>query len=164
MAHLRGVEANAKDPCAIRHRVSQGLHRRIRAEVAEKAQDQPAADAKPIASVVERPVDASDHRLERNPAIRMRLGIEEDLGVAHALASGPNQIGPGQVIEVLFLEKYAAARVIDVEEGLQVAENISVAHVLDRGIGQRNSVSACQLEHQLRLECALDVEMELGLW
>ena len=109
-------------------------------------------------------MDAGDHRLERDAAIRVRLGIEEDLGVAHALASGPNQIGPGQVIEVLFLEKYAAARVIDVEEGLQVAENISVAHVLDRGIGQRNSVSACQLEHQLRLECALDVEMELGLW
>ena len=147
MAHLRGVEADAKDPFAVRHRVGEGLHRRIRAEVAEKAQDQPAADAKPIASVVERPVDAGDHRLERNPAIRMRLGIEEDLNVAHTLAGGPGQVGPGQIIEVLFLEKHTAARVVDVEEGLQVAEDVCPADVLDRGIGQGNGVSARQLEH-----------------
>src|SRR2546421_7753071 len=164
MSYLRGVEADAEDPFAVRHRVGQGLHRRIRAEVAKKTQDQPAADVEPITSILERPVDASDHRLERDTAVRVRLGIEEDLGMAHALAGGPGQVGPGEVVEVLLFEQYAAARVIDVEEGLQVAENVGPADVRDRGVRQGNGVSACQLEHQIRLEGALDVEMELGLW
>src|SRR2546427_590418 len=164
MSNFRRVEANAQDPFAVLHGVGQGLHRGIGAEVAEKAQDQPATDVEPATSILERPVDASDHGFEWHATVRMRLRIEEDLGMAHALAGGPGQVGPCEVVEVLFLEQHAAARVIDVEEGLQIAENISMADVLDRGIRQGNGVSARQLEHQLRLECPLDVKMELGLW
>src|SRR2546428_13842578 len=94
----------------------------------------------------------------------MGLGIEEDLGVAHALAAGPGQVGPGQVIEVLFLAQYAAARVIDVEEGLQVAKNVGPANLLDGGIRQVNVVASSKLEHQIGLDGALDVQMKLGLW
>src|SRR5205823_666346 len=88
VAYLRGVEANADDPFAVRQRSCQRLHRRIRAQVAEKAQDQPAADVEPVTSILERPVDASDHGFEGNATVRVRLRIEEDLGMAHALVGG----------------------------------------------------------------------------
>ena len=164
MSDFRRVQANAEDPFTVWHRVRQRLHRCIRTQMAKKAHDQPAADVEPITPDVERPVDAGDDRLECDSAIRMSLRIEEDLGVTHALGGGTGQVSPGEVVEVLFPEQYATARVIDVEEGLQVAENVGAADVLDRGIWQGNGVPVRQLEHQLRLECALNVQMKLGLW
>src|ERR1700730_13127937 len=108
-------------------------------------------------------MDAGNDGLERDPPIGMGLGIEEDLRVFYALAGGPFQVCPGQVVEILLLEQYPAAGVIDVEERLQVAEYVGAPDLLNRGIGQANAVSAGQREHQLGFEGALDVKMQLGL-
>src|ERR1700726_3390375 len=108
-------------------------------------------------------MDAGNDRLERDPPVGMGLGIEEDLRVLYALAGGPCHVCPGQVVEILFLEQYPAAGVIDVEERLQVAEYVGTADLLNRGIGQANAVSTGQREHQLGFERALDVKMQLGL-
>ena len=104
-------------------------------------------------------MDAVDHGLKRHTAIGVCLRIEEDLRMAHALAGRPVEIRPGQVVEVLFLEQYPAARIVDVEEGLQVAEDVGAANVVHRGIGHGDTVAARQREHEVRLERAFDVKM-----
>src|SRR5438128_3799084 len=108
-------------------------------------------------------MDAGDHRLERYASIGVGLRIEEDLRVAHALGGGPRQVGPGQIVEILFRQKHAAASVVDVEERLEIAEDVGAADLLDGGIGQLDTVAPRQLEHQLGLECAFDVQVQFGL-
>ena len=61
-------------------------------------------------------MDAADHGFEGHAAVGVGLRIEEDLRVADALAGRPREIGPGQVVEVLFLDQNLASRVVDVEE------------------------------------------------
>src|SRR5438874_6764202 len=131
--------------------------------MAKKTEDEPARDVQPDAAVFERPVDAGDDGFEGNAPVGVGLWIEEDLGVTHALRGGPLQVGPGQVVKIQLLKEYMAARVIDVEERLQVAEDVGTSNVFDRRIRQADAISPCQLEHQLRLERPLDMQMQLRL-
>ena len=58
----------------------------------------------------------------------------------------------------------AHARVVDVEERLQVGEHVGArCTASDVGVRQRDAVAPGELEHQLGLERALDVEVQLGL-
>src|SRR2546430_20772 len=105
-------------------------------------------------------MNAADHGLKRHAAAGVCLRIEEDLRVADALAGRPVEIRPGQVVEVLFLEQYPTARVVDVEEGLKIAEDVGAANVVHRGVREPDTIAPCQLEHELRLERPFDVQME----
>src|SRR6202011_1282702 len=124
VAHFRGIEADGEDPLLERPRLGEGVHRRLRAQVSQEAQDEPAGDLELVASILQGAMDTGDYGLERHTAIGVCLRIEEDLRVASALPGGPRQIGPGEGVEVLFLEQNAAAGVIDVEERLQIAEDV----------------------------------------
>ena len=94
----------------------------------------------------------------------MRLRVEEDLGVAHALAGRPREVGQREVVEVSLGEEYGAVGVIDVEEGLQVFEDVGATEFGHVGVGQRHAVPGRQLEDQLGLERALNVHVQLRLW
>ena len=107
--------------------------------------------------------DAVDHRGEGDTAVGMGLGIEEDFGVAHVLSMRAGEIGPGQIVEILSLDQHAGAGIVDVEKILQVREGICRPYFLHRGVGQPDAVAACNGEHQLGLEGAFDVQVQLGL-
>ena len=100
---------------------------------------------------------------ERDAAVRVRLRIEEDLGVAHAVGVRPLEVRPGEIVEVLLAEQDLGAFVVDVEEGLQAGELIRPADRLHRREAQPDSVALRQLEHQLGLERPFDVEVQLRL-
>jgi hypothetical protein len=104
-----------------------------------------------------------DHRAERHAAVGVGLGVEEDLGMGPAVGLQPAEIGQGQVLEVGLGEQDARALVIDVQEVLQVGERVGGADLVHRLERQDHPVALGQLEHQLGLEAALDVHVQLGL-
>src|SRR4029077_7374581 len=97
----------------------------------QETQDESARDGESSATVLQGPMNPRHNGFKGDASIGMRLRIEEDLGVAHALAGGPGQVSPGQIVEILLLQERAAARVIDVEERWQIAEDVGSADVFD---------------------------------
>ncbi len=120
-------------------------------------------DAERGACVGDGAVEAVDHRRQRDAAAGVRLGVEEDLGVEDVVLSRLLQVGPGEVVEVLLADQHVHALIVEVEEALEVVEPVGRPHLLDRGVGEGDAVPFGQREHQLRLQRALDVEMQLGL-
>ena len=76
-------------------------------------------------------MDAGDHRFEGHASVGVRLRVEEDLGMTHPLGGGPRQVGPGQVVEILLFHEHPAARVIDVEERLKIAEHVRSSNIFN---------------------------------
>lgn len=137
-------------------------HRCVRAEVAEEAEQEVRRDVQLLPARIEGGSDPGEHRLEGHASLGVNLRVEEDLGVDDVVLAGLQQIGPREVMKVRFPQEDSRTLVVDVQEGLQVAESISRASFLHRGVTQRNSVPLSQLEHELRFERALDVHVELG--
>src|SRR5439155_19135305 len=81
MVALGGVEAHADPEVAVGQRVLERLHGLAAAEVAQEADDQVRAHAEPVASEREAVADASQHRLHRDAASGVRLGVAEHLGM-----------------------------------------------------------------------------------
>jgi hypothetical protein len=105
---------------------------------------------------------AFDHGRERDAAAGVALRVEEHLDVADVVGVGAREIGPGEVVEILLGDQHRHALIVDVEEILQVAEPISLPHRVDRRIRQADAVAARQRKHQLRLQAALDVNVQLA--
>jgi hypothetical protein len=68
-----------------------------------------------------------------------------------------------QISEVALGDEHCGPLVVDVEEGLQIIKLVRGTHLLDRGKRQLDTILLGEREHQLRFECALDVDMQLGL-
>jgi len=93
----------------------------------------------------------------------MGLRREEDLSVQDIVLAHAAQVGPRHVVEVALVQKHAQARVVDVEEALQVREVVGRAQ---RVLGREPNVdvvAACEREEQLGLERALEMHVELHL-
>jgi hypothetical protein len=86
-----------------------------------------------------------------------------DLGVDDVLGTGLLEVGHGQVVEVLLLQQHAHALVVHGQEGGQVVEVVGGPHLLHRAVGELQAVAGGQLELELGLQRALEVEMQLGL-
>src|SRR5690348_102808 len=93
----------------------------------------------------------------------MTLRIEEDLGMPHVLRRSLAKVSHRQVIEVLLVQQHAHTLVVEVEEVLQIGEAIGRAQRVDRREAQRDLVALGEGHHQLGLEAALDVDVQLGL-
>src|SRR4051812_34584589 len=130
--------------------------------MAQKAHDQAGLDAKFSPGVDDGAVEAFDHRREGNTAGRMSLRIEEHLDMPDVVGVGAFEIGPGKVVEILFRDQYRHSLVVEVEKVLQVSEPISIAQRVHRRIGKTDAVAARQCEHQLRLQAALDMNVQLA--
>ena len=163
VAGLGRVESDGDDPLLEGERLGQRGVRGFGAEVPQEAQDQRRAHAELVLGVRERAVDARDRRLEGHAAVGVGLRIEEDLGVPDAVGVRPLEIGPGQVVEVALDEEHLRALVVDVEKVLQPGELVGPADLAHGAEAQRHPVALRDLEHQLRLERALDVQVQLGL-
>jgi len=75
---------------------------------------------------------------------------------------GPGQVRLDQVVEVLFLPEDMAAGVVQLQEGLQAVEPVPGPQFLGIRGRQRDAVARRQPDQQLRLQRALDVEMQFG--
>ena len=163
MADLGRIQSDADEVMEIRLGGLQGGEGFVLAEMAQEAEDQ----ARRHAQLRLRPVHARDQALdhdgEGHAPVGVGLGVEEDLGVAHIVGGGALEIGEGQILEVLTGQQHGRARVIDVEEVLQVREVIGRAHGLDAVVGDGDAVALRQFEHQLGLETALDVQVQFRL-
>ena len=111
-----------------------------------------------------RPVQPADDRLEADPAAGVRLRIEEDLGVYDVLGAGLAEVGHGQVVEVLLDQQHGHALVVPDQERRQVGEGVRGPHRLHGGIRQVDVVARGEVELELGLQGALDVQMQFGLW
>ena len=124
-------------------------------------------------SCVRRPSDASASCCARrspsitvsngDPARRVRLRVEEHLGVDDVLRAGLAEVRHREVVEVLLGAQHAHALVVDGEERGEVVEVVRRPHLLDRRVRQLEAVAGGELELQLGLERALDVQVQLGL-
>ena len=163
MAELRRIQAHAGDPVEPGLRLGQCLEGIFLVEVAQEAEDQLGADAEPRLGRLhagEQPV--GDHA-ERDSTMRVRLRIEEDLGMDHAVLRHPLEIGEGEVVEIFLGAQHVGAGIIDVEKVLEVRELIGGPHLLHRSEGDGDIVAAGKGEHLLGLQAALDMQMEFRL-
>ena len=113
--------------------------------------------------IVDGAMQAVDHRVEGDAARVWPCGSKNISTCRTLSARRALQIGERQIVEILLGEQHRHALVIDVEKILQVAKLVGCAHRFDRVVGQLDAVAARQREHQLRLEAALDVDVQLAL-
>jgi hypothetical protein len=163
VAALAAVEADAGELAAERPRGVERGERVVLGEVAQEAQDQLGARAVAGQRVLHRVAQAADHGLERDAARGVGLRVEEQLGVDHAVGVRAREVRHRERVEVAAVAQDVAAGVVEIEERLQVVERVGGADRLDRGVRERHAVLGRQAEHHLRLEGALDVEVELHL-
>jgi hypothetical protein len=132
-------------------------------EMTQKTQDQLAADAEFGTPLFERTLQAVDDGVEGDAALGVCLRVEKDLRVQHVILLATQQVSPAQVEKILLLDEDIGALVVDIEEGLQVAELVGGSDFVGRSEGYFDAIAPRQLEHQLRLEAALDVQVQFDL-
>ena len=93
VAHLGGVEPDGVEHVTVGQRRLERRHRRLGRQVAQEAEDEPRRDPEVPGPVGERVGDAVQHRVERDAALGVGLGVEEHLGVPHPVALGAGQVG-----------------------------------------------------------------------
>ncbi len=163
MADFRGIQPHPRD--AVEPGLG-GLQRGeggVLGQVAQEAEDQLGGDPE----LGPRPVHAGQQAVhdhgEGDASSGVGLGIEEDLGVDAPVRVQPAEIGQRQVLEVRLGPQHRGALVVDVEEVLQVGEGVGRPHRLHAVERQVQAVAPRQGEHQLGLEAALDVQVQLRL-
>ena len=161
-ADLGGVEAHADEVLAERQRLAQQVLGGLAAEVAQEAHDQVGGEVRVPCLREGRPEPLEDRR-QRNAVGHVRLRVAEHLGPSDAGCPGAGQVGGGEVVEVLGGPEHRQVGVVDVEEVLQAAEVGVARRQLRRVVRrQRDVVAAGQLDQQVGLEGALDVDVQLG--
>ncbi len=160
---LRGIEPHAQEAITPWQRLREGTLGIRLVEMTQEAEDQSRRHAELPLCILQRAPQTVDDRFESDATASMALRIEEDLGVAHVLCRRPPQVRHGEGVEVLLLQQSLHALVIEVEEVLQIAEVIGGLQGGDAVVPQGDAVAPGELEHQLRLEAALDVDVQLGL-
>lgn len=163
VAHFRTVQAHGDECIAKRQRLVEGLLRLFFAQVAQETEDQAAGDAQLLLAIFECAGDAVEHHFERHATVGVGLRVEEGFGVDHVLFFAAQQVGPGQVVEVLGGAQHVGALVVQVEEFLQVVEGVGLAQGLDVAPGQGDLVAFGQGEQQFRFQGTFQVQVQLGL-
>jgi hypothetical protein len=93
----------------------------------------------------------------------VNLRIEEQLDVDDALFVCSLEVGARQDLEIPRVAQHVGRGVVDVEKRLQARELISLPQLLDTGVGQHDAVLPGQWKGQLRLQRALDVQVQFRL-
>jgi len=93
----------------------------------------------------------------------VRLRIEEDFGMHHAISMRPLEISERKIVEILLGPQHAGAGIINVEKVLKAGKAIGGTHLFNRGEGNVDPIATCKGEHLLGFEAALDMKMQLGL-
>jgi hypothetical protein len=75
----------------------------------------------------------------------------------------PTQIGSGHVAKIVLSDQDLAALEVQVEERLEVLEPVGGPQGVRRLPAQRHAVAGGEVYHQLGLDAALDVHVQVGL-
>src|SRR5262249_40050330 len=73
------------------------------------------------------------------------------------------QIRPCKVVKVAIMEQNTSSLVINIQKRLEVRKLVGSPDFRRRAKRKVNLVSGRKLKHQLRLKCALNVQVQLGL-
>ena len=131
--------------------------------MAQEAEDQLRRDAVARERIRHRVAEAADHDVEGDAARGVGLRIEEQLRVDDVVGVRAREVRHREGVEVAAVAQDGAAGVVEVEERLEVAEGVRGADRLHRRVGQGEAMLRREGEHQLGLERALDVQVELDL-
>ncbi len=101
VAHFRAVQPDRDERVTKRQGLVQSLLRFVFAQVTQEAEDQAAADSQLLLAILECGGDAVEYHLEGNAPVGVGLRVEERLGVDNVLFLAAQQVGPGQVVEIL---------------------------------------------------------------
>ena len=99
--------------------------------MAQEAEDQAAGDAQLLLAIFERGGDAVESPLQTARHGRCGFAGRRRVRVDHVLRFAAQQVGPGQVVEILGGAQYIGALVIQVEKLLQVVEGVGLAQGVD---------------------------------
>ena len=160
---LVGIEPHADNPLAPGQCLLQSLHGRIGTHIAQKAHDKRAFEAKGLARRILGTADAVDYHLKRHPAAGMRLGVKKDFRIAHLLAVRLGKVGISQIIKIDLFKQHPHALVVNGQKRRQIIKLISRAHLISRGIRQRQIITPGQRKFKLGLQRALKVHMQFAL-
>ena len=106
---------------------------------------------------------AFDGDREWQAAIRVCFGVEEDFRMDAAIGREPREIGEREIAEVLLRLQHVGALIVDVEKILQVRERVGRSHLLHGSERDIDLVLPAEREHQLGLQRAFDMQMQLRL-
>ena len=162
MTALAAVKPHPHKMIAIGQRLLKRVKRGLFAQVTQEAQDEVRRDTKFRMGPVTRMRQPFNDGGHGHTALGVSLRIEKDLGVNHVVCSRAFKIGPSHVKEVLFLDQHTGAGVINVQKALQIGERIGGAKRVHAGVRQGHPISLRKLENQLRLQGALNVQMQFG--
>jgi len=82
--------------------------------------------------------------------------------MAHIVGMDAFEIRKGEIEEILLGDQHGHALIVNVEKVLQLPELIGAAQCLNRPEWQGDAVAPREREHQLGLEAALDVDVQLA--
>src|SRR5213592_4712579 len=131
--------------------------------MAQEAKNQLGRNIQLGSSVLHGALEARNHGLKGDAALRVGLGIKENLGMAYILLRGPLKVSPGEIVEVLFLNEHCGPFVVNVQEGLEIVKLIGAPHLLDALESQGNTIALGQGKHKLWLQRAFNVQMQFRL-
>ena len=115
-------------------------------------------------AVAQRPGDAADDVGEGHASRHVALRVEEDLHVADAVGGDAAHVGGREVVEVLLRDEHGHARRSRCRGSCWRSLNRYWArHSSADEQGSVDAVAPPELEQQLRLERALDVQVQLRL-
>ena len=162
VADFARIQSDADDVFPIRHGLRQRFECVLFRQMAQETHNQRAAYAPFLMGIVAGAADAVQHGFKCHPARGMRLRIEKDFGADDIIFAAAQQVGAGQVVKILFVQQNGGGGIVNVEKRLQVVEIIGGAHFVHIGIGNADAVAPGDFKHKLRLERALDMDVQLG--
>ena len=145
------IEPHANNPIAPGQCLLQSLHGRIRAHIAQKAQNKRTFKTKGLARGILGTADAVDYHLKRYPAGGVRLGVKKDFCIAHLLAVRLGKVGISQIIKIDLFKQHLHALVVNGQKRRQIIKLISRAHLISRGIRQRQIITPGKRKFKLGL-------------
>jgi len=107
-------------------------------------------------------VQALNHGLHGHATLGVRLRIEKQLGMHHMICGSTLEIRPGHVVKILLMQKHAGARIVNVQEALQIRESVGSTQGFDTVVGQRHLIALGQGKNHLGLQRPFDVDVQFG--
>ena len=136
-------------------------HAAVESKLAVMRRDQTRLQLEITLGIVHAADDAVEHGRIGDTVFQVRIGAEEELHVACAVARANRERLVGDAVEVAGVADCAADEVVDLQEGREIGEVEQVRHVVK--LRQRDAVLLGEVDDGRRGHRAFEVQVELGL-
>ncbi len=151
MAAFRGIQPDANQPMLVLveqgQRFIERLERIFFRQMAQETENQLARQTASLA-FGQRAFDTRDRRSDRYAAFGVCLRVEENFGVRDMIGERAFDVRHRHVVEIALVQQHARARVVDVEERLQVGERVGRAQRFNGVVRERHAVAFREFEDQ----------------